>query len=289
MFGKEIVLLWKNLFLIILKIKNMNKIIFPLILFLLNGFLFTESPSAYSQNSYISVNITAKQALKKKYKFCKVTSTVKNGFKTTNERYKRKVLTCEKLDSLEKPFTALIKLGLSKKVINNKTPRDSFLLLFPNAQKINDTAFYLYALPLPPRDTSFLIPHQMGSHPWQDRQAIYFDSSGMIKNINSGGGAGEECCAGGDSWYQTIRFKDNICYTSTRHSQQANEEIETKWDPSLSFPITVTKNAGNNAGYSKTTYTYLFRRGILYKMTELTEGKTSPENKTIVYKYHYKK
>ena len=271
----------------------MCKINFPLVMLLLYGFLFTESQTAFSQNVYdnakiyVNVNITAKQALKKKYKWCKVTTTKKHGFKTTNERYKRKVLTFEKLDTLENPYSALIKLGLRNKVINNKTPRDSFLLLFPYSQKINDTVFYLYALP--PPDTSFPNLNLMGSHPWLDPQSIIFDYSGMIKSINSSGGAGEECCAGGDRWHQTIWFKDYICYSSTCHTQQPSEDIETEWDTSLSYPITVSKYIGSNEVYSKTSYTYSFKKGILYKMTELIEYKIYPGSNTILYKFHYKK
>ena len=244
---------------------------------LLFGFLFTESNTVFCQNNYERANLTAKQALKKNFSGCKVTVTIKHRFKTTTKRYKRQVHTLVKLDTFVDPFTALIKLGLSNKIINNKTPRDSFLLLFPYSQKINDTAFYLYALP--PSDTAFPITNRMGSHPWVDPQVIHFDSYGKIKGIASGGGAGEECCAGGDRWVQTMWFKDNICYSSTRHTQELNEEIETEWDPSHSYPITVTKNKGNNEGYSKTTYTYFFKRGIIYKLTEMIENKTSSEKK----------
>lgn len=265
----------------------MKNIIFPLALFLLFGSLFTNGQTVFSQNSYISVNITAKQALKKKFLWCKVTSTVKHGYKTANDKYKRKVLTFEQLDTIENSITALFKLGLSNKTINNKTPRDCFLLLFPYSQKINDTAFYLYAPP--PADTSFAITNRMGSYPGVYPPVIYFDRSGMTRNIISGGGGGSECCAGGDRWTQTIWFKDNICYSYTSHTQGQDEEIVTEYDPSHSYPITIKKSVGNNSGYSKTSYSYFFKRGILYKMTELIEGKTPLTSKTIIYKFHYKK
>ena len=262
--------------------------IFPLVMFLFNGILFTgEGSRVFSQTSFIGVNITARQAVAKKFNRCKVTFTVKPKSKTTKKQRKILTLTCEKLDSIENPFTALIKFGLNNNIVNNKTPRDFFLLLYPYAQKINDTAYYLYALPL--ADTSFATRNWMGSHPWIDPQIICFDYWGKIKYISSGGGAGEECCAGGDRWYQTIWFKDNICYDDITHTQQPNENTATEWDASHSYPISVTKSIGDNVNYSKTMYSYCFKRGILYKLIELIQDNTSAVNKTIVYKYHYKK
>jgi len=283
-------ILWKIVFLTILKIKNdMNKIFFPLAIFLLFGFPFTECQLAFCQisniNENVNLNLTAKQALKKNFKSCKVTYTVKNGLKTSN--IKNKTFTNEPLDTLGNPYLALIKLGLNNKIVNNKTPRDSFLNLYSNAQKINDTMYYLYQLP--PPDTSSLHLPNMGSHPWLAPPAITFDASGIIKSIVSGGGGGSECCAGGDRWSQTISFKGNISYTSTTHTQQPGEEIETEWDPTHSYPVTVTKNKNNSDTYSKITYTYFFKKGILYKMTEVEENKAFSENKTILYKFHYKK
>ena len=265
----------------------MHKIILTLAMNLIFGFFFTVNHAAFSQNNIINVNLTAKQALKKKYVSCKVSSNEKYENKTSHERAKRKVLTFEKLESIENPYTTLFKIGLSNKIVNNKTPRDSFLILYPYSQKINDTSYYLY--PLPKGDSSTLLLPNMGSHPWIEPEVINFDASGKIKNIKSGGGAGSECCAGGDKWSTTIWFKDDICYSSTQHTQEPNEEIETQWDPTHSFAVTVIKNKGINVGYSKTTYSYLFKRGILKKMTELIEDKTGTKIKTIIYKFHYKK
>ncbi len=252
---------------------------------LLECFIF-EKPAAFCQNGYVSANITAKQALKKKYRKWKVNSTLKYNV-IKNEPYKAQVPYFEPLDTLENPYDILIRLGLFHENIQNISPRDSFLLLYSHAQKINDTSFYLY--PLPPVDTSFLQLHNMGSHPWFSPQIINFNSSGQIKNITSGGGAGEECCAGGDQWLQTIWFKDHKSFSSTHHTQGVNEEIETEWDPTCTFPISIKKQRGSDSNYCKSIYTYHFRNGILRKLTEAVEDSSAKKNMVILYKYHYKR
>ena len=159
----------------------MRKIILSLLMNLLFGFLFTESHTVFSQNNVINVNISAKQAIKKKYVACKVSSIVTYENNPSNRKNKWKILTFEKLYINGDPYTTLFKLGFSNEITNNKTPRDSFLLLYPFSQKINDTSYYLY--PLPKGDTSKLLLPNMGSHTWYETEVVNFDSRGRIKTI----------------------------------------------------------------------------------------------------------
>ena len=184
------------------------------------------------------------------------------------------------LETTDTPFMTILKIGIDNKIINNKTPRDSLLLLFPNSRNINDTTMPVSLTAF--NDTTFnlYLPEARSSF---NNKTIYFDSFGKIKEIVMKGDHGTECC-NGSPWVNTIQFRNNMIFYTIDDFSSGFEKQEIEWNPSHSFLIIKRKEIG----YSKFFYTYKFKKKHAFKVT-VTELRNDKVYKKIKYTYYFKK